>query len=358
MEKNYLRRLIGTLLLLTVISLFSCSNPLDDWEKMSSSREMIDSLTKGVKNARVTVGIVQNGEMSFTVYGENGRVMPSREYVYDIASISKAVTGHLFARAIYEDLLTLDDLDSPIDLFLNLPSKKYYPTIRRLLTHTSGYKYQYAYFMPPRPSPFENPFYGINREMTMHHVRTINLSNRDYPFEYSNFGFAVAGLVLERLFNEEYASLVNSYFQNLGLSNTRAGDGSGNLSYHYRWNRDNPYIAAGGIVSTVTDLMKFAQIQMDQTHPYVNYAHKVWAEIENADADFDFSGLGIRVDAIGLGWQIDRSNNVILHGGSVDTFETYAGFDKSMGIAVVVLSNIRSRIPSWVIGSQIFKELR
>ena len=356
MQISYLKRSHGIIFLLIVFSLFSCSDPIDEWGKMSSSREMIESLTKGIKNARVTVGIVHNGDMSFDVYGENGRILPNREYTYDIGSISKAITGHLFARAIHEDKLTLADLDESIDLFLNLPSKSYYPTIRRLLTHTSGYKYQYADFLPPRSSPFENPFYGVTREIMMHHVKTIDLENKDYPFEYSNFGFAVAGLVLEKLFDEEYASLVNGYFQNSGLNNTRVGDGSGNLSYHYDWNKGNPYIAAGGIVSTVTDLMKFAQIQMDPAQPYVNYAQKIW--VENIDMGFDYSGLGIHVDAMGLGWQIDRDNNIILHGGSVDTFETYLGFDKTQGIAVVVLSNIRSRIPSWVIGSQIFKELR
>jgi CubicO group peptidase (beta-lactamase class C family) len=323
---------------------------------MSSSKEMIESLTRGVGNAHVTIGIVQNGEISFTVYGENGRVLLNREYIYDIGSISKAISGHLFAWAINENLITLDDIDVSIDRFLDLPSKNYYPTIRRLLTHTSGYRYQYAYFTPTRPDPFSNPFYGVTREMTLHHVRAINLENRDYPFEYSNFGLSVAGLVLEKIFNENYTLLVNRYFRNLGLNNTRVGDGTGNLSFHYRWNNDNPYIAAGGMVSTVTDLMKFAQMQWDGTLPYVEYAQKIWAEA--LGPVMYLPELGLSADSMGLGWMIDRSNNVIMHGGAVDTFCTYVGFDNEKGIAVVVLSNIRSRIPAWAIGSQIFMEIR
>jgi len=325
---------------------------IDDMANMSFM-EMIESLTKGVKNAHITVGIVQNGEFSFTVYGENGRVLPNREYIYDIGSISKAITGHLFAKAIYENLI--DSIDDSIDQFLNLPAKNYYPTIRRLLTHTSGYKYQYTYFMPPILSPFENPFNGVNKEMVKHHIRTINLENKDYPFEYSNFGISVAGLVLESIFNEDYTSLVNRYFQELELTSIRAGDGTG-LSHNWRWNNGNPYIAAGGIVSNVTDLMKFAQMQIDDRLSYAEFAHRVWAE--NVNTGFDFHELGYAADSMGLCWFIDRTNNIISHGGATSTFCTFLGFDKTEGIAVVVLSNIRSKIPTWVIGSRKFKELR
>ena len=328
--------------------------PIEEMARMSS-REMIESLTRGVRNARITVGIVQNGEMSFAVYGENGRVRPNREYLYDIGSISKAITGHLFARAIYENLLTLECLDNSIDLFLDLPPKDYYPTIRHLLTHTSGYQFGYAYFLPPKSTPFENPWYGVTREMLMHHVRTINLENRNYQWNYSNFGLSVAGLVLESIFNEDYASLIRRYFQDLGLNSIRAGDGRSNLSFHYRWNRGNPYIASGGLVSTVTDLMKFAQMQMNQTLTYAEHAQRVWAEVNTT---FDFPELGNRTDAMGLGWFIDRDNNITWHGGANSTFCTYVGFDTAEGIAVVVLSNIRSGIPTWVIGSRKFEELR
>jgi len=104
----------------------------------------------------------------------------------------------------------------------------------------------------------------------------------------------------------------------------RAGDGRGNLSFHYRWNRGNPYIASDGLVSTVTDLMRFAQMQMNQTLAYAEYAQRVWAEVNTT---FDFPELGNRTDAMGLGWFIDRGNNITWHGGANSTFCTYIGFD-------------------------------
>ena len=343
-------------LLQLIFLLSSCSMTIEDFANMSSI-EMIEYKTRGVRNARITVGIVQNGQMSFTVFGENARVLPNREYIYEIGSISKAITGHLFARAVHENLLTLGEIDVSIGNFLNLSPNGNYPTIRSLMTHTSGYKFQedYIFTLPQRTSPFENPFYGVTRRMVFDHIKRINFSNRSDSYEYSNSGIAVASLVLESIFNKDYASLVNSYFSNLGLNNTRIGDGRGNLSHYWRWNNGNPYIAAGGIVSSITDMMKFAQMQMDPAS-YASYSHKVWADVPPG---FNFPELGVRADAIGLGWFIDRTHNVIWHGGSTDTFDTYLGFDKDNEIAVVVLSNIRSRgLQTFVIGSRIFKEIR
>jgi len=348
-------RFFGLLLTPIIFFLSSCSMQLEDTEGLSS-RELIESLTRNVRNARVTVGIVKNGEMSFTLYGENGRILPSREYVYDIASITKAITGQLFAKAIYENLITLADLDATIDTFLDLPPRNYYPTIRRLLTHTSGYNEFFNYILPPPLSPVENPLYGVTRDMTIRHIERISLENRDYPWRYSNSGFAVAGLVLESIFNEDFTSLVNRYLRDLGLNSTRVGDGRGDLSFFWRWNAGNPHIASGGLVSTVKDLMKFAQMQIEQTPTYVELAHRVWAK--DVYVPFDLPEFD-RTDAMGLGWWIDRTNNIIHHGGSTGVLQTaYVGFDPDRRIAVVVLTNIRRNIPAWVIGTQIFKELQ
>ena len=361
MKAHYLGRSLGFLLTLSIFSLFSCSEDRDELVRelaIMSSKEMIESLTKEVKNARITVGIVQNGEMSFVVYGENGKILSNIEYIYPIHSISKAITGHLFARAIHENLITLENINDSIDQYLDLPPKDYYPTIRRLLTHTSGLNEPSSHLMRPKSATFENPWYGITKKMILQEIGGINLENKDYPFNYSNFGIAVAGLVLEKIFNEDYTSLANQYFRDLGLNNTRVDNGSGNLSLYYRWNSGNPYIPAAGMVSTVIDLMKFAQMEMDEAHPYAEYAHRVWAEVSVPGQTVP--ELDISIDAMGLAWRINFGNNYIWHTGGADTYRTKLTFNTNENIAVVILSNIstrENRTPVAAIASKIIKEL-
>ena len=352
-----MKNILWIILPIIILLLSSCPMPFDDIARMSS-RELIERKTRGVRNARITVGIVQNGQMSFTVYGENGRIRPNIEHIYEIGSITKPITAQLFARVISQGKVSLDD---QIDRFLALPVKAYYPTIRRLLTHTSGYRTDYymGYLSTTNFLPFVNPAYGITRDMVLNHVKRINLDNRDYPFHYSNFGFAVAGLVLEEIYNEDFTSLVNNYLKSLGLNNTRVGNGRGDLQNYWRWNVGNPYIPSGGLVSTITDMMKFAQMQIDGTPFYVTPSHNVLAQIPRQWFPSEFY---IRDDAMGLGWIIDSVNNIIWHAGETTTFCSFLGFDKTNEIAVVVLSNFRGNIHRpidvFMIGSAIFKELR
>ena len=92
--------------------------------------------TQGKPDARITVGIIKDGQTSFTVYGENGQILPEEKHVYEIGSLTKTITAALISRAITEGRIRLDDT---IDMYLPLPAGKSYPTVRELLTHTSGY---------------------------------------------------------------------------------------------------------------------------------------------------------------------------------------------------------------------------
>ena len=357
MKKDCFNIFFFILLLIIIFSLVSCSMPtIDDISEMSSM-EMIEYTTDGVKKAAVTVGIIQNGQMSYVVYEENGKILSNKEHIYEIGSITKTFASVLLSKAISENRVSLDD---SISRFLNLPAKNYYPTIRRLLTHVSGYKSHYNFdFASTNFLNSGNSFYGISERAVLNRIGAINLENRDYSFEYSNFGMAVIGLVLEGIYNEDYTLLMNSYIKDeLGLNNTKISDGSGDLSNYWVWDNGNPFIAAGAILSTITDMMCYAQMQIDQTPSYFGFSHGTLAEVNATSSQW--AKLDIRIDAVGAGWMIDTVNNIIWHNGGTGNFNSYLGFDKTKGIAVVVLSNMASnhRLNATVIGSQILRELQ
>jgi len=354
--ENILKRLFNFLLLFALSSLSSCSIPLDDITGMSGM-EMIEYTTKGIEKAAITVGIVKNGRMSYKVYGENGKEMHQKKHVYEIGSITKTFTSSLFCKAISENKVSFDDT---INSFLALPANNYYPVFRRLLTHTSGYKS--SYFEGFASTNFlngGNSFFGITEKVFINRIGTIKLENRDYPFEYSNFGMAAIGLALESIYNEDYTPLMNSFIKNdLGLNHTKISDRSGDLSNYWVWDNGNPYIAAGAIISNITDMMRYAQMQMDETPPYLILSHNALAQVNETAQDFP--ELGIRIDAVGAGWMIDTVNNIIWHNGGTGNYNSYLGFDKTKSIAVVVLSNMSSdfKLNATVIGSAILRELQ
>ena len=355
MKRYSLKRFSGLLFTIVILFLSSCTTPLEDFSEMSS-REIIEHVTRGKRRAVISVGIVQNGQMSFSVYGENGRVLPNREYIYEIGSITKPITAQLFARAISKGKVSLNDT---IDRFLDLPPKNYYPTIKRILTHTSGYKFTYYHGSGSLADPtanFELFGGGVTKKMLLNTIGRIKLEDRDYPFEYSNFGFAVAGLVLEKIYNEDFTSLINRYLSDdLGLHKTRVNDGSVNVSNFWAWSKGNPYIPAGALISTITDMMKYAQMQIDMLPSYVSYSHVKLAQVDtpmNSSNDFD-----VRTDAMGLGWMMCSVHNIIHHGGNTGYSNSFLGFDKANRIAVVVLVNMPGA-QSRIIGSAVFRELR
>jgi len=342
------------LLLPVFFSLNSCSMPFEDIAEMSGI-EMIEYTTKGVKKAVVTVGIVQNGQMSYRVYGENGKELSHEEHIYEIGSITKTFTTSLLSKAISENKASLDN---SINMFLNLSMEDYYPTIKRLITHTSGYKSSYYEgFVFTGFFNLKTSFYYITDKILLNRIRIINLENRDYPFLYSNFGMAVVGLILESIYNEDYTPLMNSYIKNdLGLNNTKISDGSGDLSNYWLWEEGNSYIPAGAIISTITDMMVYAKMQIEETPSYLNLSHSVLAEVNATPSNY--AKLGIRMDAVGAGWMIDTVNNIIWHNGGTGNYNCYLGFDKTKRIAVVVLSNMATdfRLNATVAGSTLLRE--
>ncbi|MCK9223365.1 MAG: beta-lactamase family protein [Limnochordia bacterium] len=148
-----------------------------------SFKDMLHYTTKGNENALITVGILKDGEIAYTVYGYNGTVVPQDKYDYEIGSLTKTFTTSLLCKAIQEEKI---DLDAQINQYLLLPTKGYYPTLKRLVTHTSGYREYYldwhmaANFLNGQ----DNDYYGITLESLNKKVGKINLEDKDHPFRW------------------------------------------------------------------------------------------------------------------------------------------------------------------------------
>lgn len=317
--------------------------------------EMLLYTTNNNKNAAISVGIIQNGQSSYTIYGENGTILPDKEYFYEIGSITKTFTASLICRAVLENMA---QFDSSIDKYLNLSKKDYYPTIKSLLTHTSGYKN--FYLEKPMISNFfknRNDFYGINYDVIIERTNNISLKDKEYPFNYSNFAMAILGAILEEIYQDSYTNIVNSYAEELGLLSTSLYINNHNVDNSWEWAQGDSYMSAGALISTISDMLSYAKMQLEHSYDFFFLSQQLLAEVNATTKQNEL--MDIRIDAIAAGWIIDTQNNIIWHNGATSNYNSYIGFNIDKQTAVVILSNLspKYRIPSTVMGIKLLKSL-
>lgn len=351
--------IIAILIIILSIGVFwvITSNRIDKIPLMTFD-EMISYTTKDDQHAIITVGIIKDGEMTYTVYGNNASILASEEHIYEIGSITKTFTAAFLSKAIEDGKI---DLDDQIDKYIDLPEKMYYTNLKRLVTHRSGYKGYY--FNSQMISNFfngeKNDFYGINNDKLIKRLEKIELDNKDYKFKYSNFGIGVLGKVLASVYNTEYAKLMNNFItKDLKLENTKISDGIGNLSGYWNWKSDDAYLPTGGLTSTISDMMQYIELQISDDIPYLSQGHEMIAEINETTKQYE--KMNIRMDGVGLGWMIDLKNDIIWHNGATSNFNSYVAFDKDKQIGVVILSNCSPnyRIPATVMGAKLMMVLQ
>lgn len=321
-----------------------------------SFKEALEYTTKENKNAVITVGIVKNGNISYKVYGENGEMLPSKVHTYEIGSLTKTLTSALISKAIDEGKISLEDT---IDKYLDLPEGKPYPTIMQLLTHTAGYK---AYYLesPMIKSFFtgRNDFYGITDEMVLKQIRKANYKDQTYSFNYSNFGYATLGLVLETVYDREYTDLLNEYMQKeLGLTATMISDGNGDLNNYWDWKDGDAYMSAGAVTSNIVDMLSYLELQMKE-QGCLKRCHESLIKINTSSKSYE--AMDIHMDEIALAWIIDKENHIIWHNGGTDDYNCYMGFNVETQTGVIIISNLSPsyRIPSTVLGVKLLIEIK
>ena len=179
--------------------------------------------TQNRPDVKIGVVVLKNGTSNISFYGNNAERIPYDTYEYEIGSLTKTFTAALVMRAVESGAI---QLDYPINRYLLLSNQNDYPTIEQLLTHTSGYKSYY--FARPMEKNFlsgKNSFYGVTRSAIRHSLNTVSLADTAYLFSYSNFGYAVLGLILEEMYQTRYTELVNAFAQQeLDMQDTRISD--------------------------------------------------------------------------------------------------------------------------------------
>jgi CubicO group peptidase (beta-lactamase class C family) len=214
-------------------------------------------------------------------------------------------------------------------------------TLQHLATHTAGLPSVPANMSSDDPL---NPYADYTVKQMYAFLNSYELSEAPgSSHAYSNLELGLLGHILEVQSGKSYEQLLKQYIADpLGMDDTvievlYSKNDRFASPYNYgapvkHW--DIPTLAgAGAIRSTSEDMAEYMMAQLG-----LRESNLALAITETHQPRFD-TGSGL-IDAIGLGWfHATKNDTIIWHNGGTGGFQSFAGFNKEKGTAVVVLSN-------------------
>jgi CubicO group peptidase (beta-lactamase class C family) len=260
--------------------------------------------------------------------------------VYRIGSITKQFTSSAIMRLAERGKLSIDD---PMSKYLpDVPTHGRNITIRRLLNHTSGiHNYTSEPAWRPRWAEEMSP-----RQV----VSFVDHDSLDFTpgdaWSYSNTGYVLLGMIVEKASGQSYASYVQKeFFTPLGLKQTSyctnnptdpsfaAGYSAqgGNVKAAEFLSMTQPF-SAGALCSTVRDLVIWQRaLASGRVVSAQSFALMTTPDTLNAGKRLDY-GFGLTVGTLG-------THRSIGHGGGINGFTTSSIFFPNDSVNVVVFSN-------------------
>jgi len=323
--------------------------------------KMIGEQMKAQALPGLAFGIVIDGELAyakgFGVVSEGSKQVPDADTVYRIGSINKSFTALTMMSLRDDGVLQLDD---PLAKWVPEAAQFVYPTsdsrpitLRQLATHTSGM---------PRMGTFE-PENGPSEEVVLKSLPKLAL---DTPpgthWEYSNLGFGLIGIASSHAAKMPYHALVETrILKPLGMTATTWDHDKvppGKLAPAFAPGpkgltpkspaRLGAMDGAGSLFSSVRDMAKYVAFQLS-AYPARNADDRGpirRATLREAHSTGVMTFLKHEPPALsasyGFGWQGERScrfDDMVGHGGAIDSYRAAIRFSPSRGVGIVVMSN-------------------
>ena len=272
------------------------------------------------------------------------RASVTPDTVFGIASVTKSFTAMAVMQLYHEGRLSLSD---PIRTYL----KDYgWPrgegaeiTLHHLLSHTSGF--------PPVLWRPDLPGFPDHAHRLTSGDHTILGAPGEY-FSYSNDLFLLLGAVIEEVSNKPYLDYMQDHILTpLGLERTtfcweKAAAWSNVSKFYVREEGEvceklypeiGRYDVGGGILSTVTDLIRYGAAYLDQSPtgiiPPGSVLAKMWQPVYQIEATRHY-GYGLHVTSD------YHYGTLVEHGGSLVGVSAHFGFVPEQRLVAAVLINI------------------
>lgn len=303
------------------------------------SAEKINNYLALSEHNRLTIGLYKKGICYVLGSAEDNG------HFYDIGSVTKTLTAHLILKLCEDKKL---DINKTVDNYLPLKKGKY-PTVYQLLTHTAGYHHltPIEVTLPPLVAhgyARKNPYENCTVKTVIKCLELRRFIKPKVRYGYSDFASAILAAVAGEVTKTPFATLFEDFINNdLGLEETFI-----ELSFQKRnppavkgkkllpfwvWKRNNPYIAGGGVVSNIGDILKYLALQIESDEPYITLAHTVCQTSEFKNDNH----------LMCMGWHTYKKSNQLWHVGGVGTFRSSLIFNKRLRFGVAVLGNAKGK---------------
>jgi D-alanyl-D-alanine-carboxypeptidase/D-alanyl-D-alanine-endopeptidase len=337
-------------------------------------KETIQYLVDNNKtNAAIVVGLVDSNGTQFYSYGNISNSNPitvDKDTIFAIGSITKVFTTILLADMVNRGLVNLND---PIEKYL--PTSIKVPTyngqkitLENLATHTSGlpeFPVSHCVSNVNATNEYDSIqtrlfFIECDRNYTFYQLyqdlsNTTLTSKPGLKFEYSTFGSALLGHILALKSGMSYDRLVEERILNvLGMNSTsivlsdaqksRLAIGHLNGQELPFWNSSRPIAPAGGLHSSVADMLKFASANLGLIDTKINNAMKE-SHIIIHDSRLGKAFSNNYTAYVSLGWIIatDFGTQIVEHNGeTADGYNSFIALNPMKERGIVIMASTSS----------------
>lgn len=289
------------------------------------------------------VGVYRDGEVSFYPIGTlgfDGDESPTVETLYEIGSISKVLTGVLFADAIRRGEVTKDTL---VDELVpeGVDAMDFEGTevaLWHLTTHSSGWPTSPANLRPTDP---DRPYFGYDEEKLFEFISKVKPKREPgTEFEYSNLSVGLLGTLIANQAGMGYEQIViERVNEALGIDDiqitldakdqSRLAPATSGGRATKPYGDMGPLNPAGMWVASAPALLEFAVANLTDGEG------DIYKSLQMAREPMFKNDYG----RVCFGWMLARDGSSYWHNGKTGGYSSYMATNPTLQTAVVVLTN-------------------
>jgi len=296
-------------------------------------------------------------QQSFGYADIENKKLATDDTLFYIASITKPLFALTVLQSLenspYEASMSLKQMFPEISFAKEVQAEKI--TIKDLLTHTSGLDDKLL-----STAVSTSGIHSKASKLLMLAKLFPSTDSKHGEFDYTNLGYNIVSIWYEKTFNKSWQDGVSqSVFKPLSMTHSTAYISEARNNHWalakpysffsstpkkalYLTKRDNTMHAAGGVISTASDMAKFLKAQLNTKasgsaaihSDLINFAQKPIASLDSKRGDFERTNYA-------YGWYTGtyRNNLTYHHFGTFDGFRPHLSFMPKQKIGIVILNN-------------------